>query len=68
LPCEAGKGKKGLPVTVTAKGGELSGVTEDTGDDHVFLPFRLGTLRLASGDQVLQVQSKAKSGVAAMNL
>lgn len=64
----AGKGKKGLPVAVTVKGGELGGATEDTGDDQVFGSFSLGTLRLGAGDQVLQVRSKAATGVAAMNL
>ena len=64
----AGKGKKGLPVAVIVKGGELGGATEDTEDDQVFGSFPLGTMRLGAGDQVLQVRSKAATGVAAMNL
>jgi alpha-L-fucosidase len=68
LTYAAARGKKGLPFAVTVKSLELPGLTQDTGDDQVFQPHAIGTLRLPAGEFALEVRSKAAPGVAAMNL
>jgi alpha-L-fucosidase len=64
----AGARSEGTEFTVVSGANQLSGKVRNTGSDLVFKSFRLGTLNLPAGEQIIQVKAVIRGGTEAMNL